>query len=79
MHSQGLGGQLGGLRRIQGSEKIMKREQIVVQTKHSLMPLMVSIYWAPAISIYLQRFNNKVYENVYATDTVTYFLHNCEG
>lgn len=62
MRSQGLGGQHRGLRRIQGSEKLLEREQIVVQTKHSLMPLMVSIYWAPAMSIYLQRFNNKVHE-----------------
>lgn len=62
MRCQGLGDQCRWLRRIPGSEKLLKREQIVVQTKHSLMPLMVSIYLAPAMSIYLQRFDNKVYE-----------------
>lgn len=44
------------------SEKLLKREQIVVQTKHSLTPLMVSIYRAPTMSTYLWRFYNDVYE-----------------
>lgn len=37
-------------------------EQIVVQTKNSLTPLMVCVYLAPAMPIYLQKFNNKIHE-----------------
>lgn len=62
LHHQGLGGQQREARRIQGWKKSLKREQIVVQTKNSLMPLMASIYWAPARPVYLQRLNNKIYE-----------------
>ena len=63
-----------------GLQKLLKREQIVVQIKNSSTLLMVCVYLAPAMPIYLQKFNNKIYEKCsYSSHCICFLPENHEG